>query len=338
MHNDSPSVQNLLGLSLMHLEPRQPFSLPATLRFILSPPPLLNGRQFSPLLDYFEEGEYRRVAELGGRTVLYGVQETPGHGLRARILGGPDDAAARAAIGELVARQFSISLDLAPFYRRARGDRVLALLVRHFRGMRIPQAPSVFETIVSAILEQQVNLSFAHQVKLALIESLGGNVDWQGRRYRFFPLPAALAIVTPRQLRRLQISGPKARYIIAIARATVDGSLDLEGLRAIEERAAHERLLEYKGVGPWTAHYAGLRALGHLDCLPAADVGLQKAVQRFYGLRKQPDARRVERLARAWAGWRSYATFYLWMTYWQDEAWKARLQRQIRSRPHKEEA
>jgi DNA-3-methyladenine glycosylase II len=58
-----------------------------------------------------------------------------------------------------------------------------------------------------------------------------------------------------------------------------------------------------------------MRALGHLDSLPAADVGLQKAIMQFYGLRKLPSPLRVGQIARAWAGWRSYATFYLWLTF-----------------------
>lgn len=318
----------------MFLTPREPFSFGRTLRFVLSPPVLLNGRKFAPLLDYLEEGEYRRVVEIAGQPVLYGVrEETRGgrRGLRVRVLAGPSDAAACRAVRALVTRQFSTELDLAPFYRLAQSDPAMARLTDCFRGMRIPQAPSVYETVISAILEQQVNLSFAHQVKKALIETYGDSVDFQGRRYNAFPQPAALAIATPRKLLRLQISGPKARYIIAISRATLDGSLDLEGLRAVEPAAAHERLLAQKGVGPWTAQYVGLRALGHRDCLPAADVGLQKALQRFYGLRKQPTMPRVEKMARQWSGWRSYATFYLWMTFWEDAAWKQNLAESLRS-------
>ena len=308
----------------MLLKPREPFSFTRTLRFILSPPPLLNGRKFTPLLDYLEDGEYRRVAEIGSEPILYGVAaERLGstESLRVRILAGAFGPGVVDAVRGLVERQFSTNLDLAPFYRLAARDPVLAGLCRHFRGMRIPQAQSVYETVVCAILEQQVNLTFAHQVKKALIETYGHHVGFQGRRYNAFPLPAALAIATPRQLRRIQISGPKARYIIAISRAVLDGSLDLEGLRAREPALAHEKLLSQKGVGPWTAQYVGLRALGYIDCLPAADVGLQKAIQRFYGLRKQPTPSRVEALARNWAGWRSYATFYLWLTFWEERAW-----------------
>lgn len=323
----------------MLIEPRQPFDFARTLRFILSPPALLNGREFAPLLDYFVEGEYRRVAEVEAQPVLYGVSESRrgrSRALRAQILAGPTDAGAERAVAMLVERQFSTRLDLAPFYRLASGDRVLARLVRHFDGMRIPQAPTVYETLISAIIEQQVNLSFAHQVKKALIEAYGSSVEFEGRRYNAFPSPATLAITTPRELRRLQVSGPKARYIIEISRQALDGTVDLEGLRQIEPARAHEQLLRHKGVGPWTAQYVGLRALGHRDCLPAADVGLQKVVKRLYGLRRDLTEARVAKLATAWAGWRSYATFYLWLTYWEDEAWKGRLQAEIRSQQARE--
>ncbi len=251
-------------------------------------------------------------------------------GLAVRCLAGLPEAPAQAGevereVRTLVERQFSTRLDLAPFYRLAQADPVLSKLTAHFDGMRIPQAPAVYESLIGAILEQQVNLTFAHQVKKALIETYGTGVDHQGRRYKAFPEPAALAITTPRELRGLQISGPKARYIIGISRAALDGTVDLEGLREMDPAVAQAKLLEFKGVGLWTAHYVGLRALGHLDCLPVADVGLQKSIQRFYGFRSQPSPRRIERLARNWTGWRSYATFYLWLTYWEDAAWKEHL-------------
>jgi DNA-3-methyladenine glycosylase II len=314
------------------LAPCPPFDFARTLRFILSPPPA-NGRTYAPLLDYFEEGEYRRVLRVGEQAILYGVSEVwaPKRSeLRVRVLSGATDEQTLAAVVAQVKRQFSTDLDLAPFYRLAKQDRVLSRLVDHFLGMRVPQAPDVFETLICAILEQQVNLSFAHQVKRALIERYGVAVEYQGRRYNAFPEPAALAITTPRELLRLQISGPKARYIIGIAQAVLDGTLDLEALRQLEPAAAQAKLRAHKGVGPWTAQYVGLRALGHLDCLPAADVGLQRAIQHLYGLRKQPTAARVEKLAKAWAGWRSYATFYLWLTYWEEPGWKQNLIEELR--------
>ena len=318
----------------MLIHPREPFNFAQTLRFILAPPPLLNGRIFEPLLDYFIDGEYRRVLELGDRMVLYGVREEgrPNKpALRVRILAGPDNDQSRRVVVAEVARQFSTDLDLQPFHALAEKDPVLRHLVVQFRGMRIPQAPRVFEILISAIIEQQVNLSFAHKVKKVLIDKYGRSMEFEGCQYSSFPDAAALAATTPSELLPLQVSGPKARYIITISRRVIDGTLDLENLAQHEPQVAHDKLLELLGVGHWTAQYVGLRALGHLDCLPAADVGLQKVIHHFYGLRKRPKPERVQEMARAWQGWRSYATFYLWLTYWENAEWKNRVRDEIRA-------
>ncbi len=98
----------------MLIRPRAPFSLAHTLRFILSPPALLNGRKFEPLLDYFLDREYRRATEVGGQPVLYGVREERSR-LEARILAGPNDPATERAVAAQVERQFATNLDLRPF-------------------------------------------------------------------------------------------------------------------------------------------------------------------------------------------------------------------------------
>lgn len=315
------------------LRPRRPFHFGRTLRFILTPPALLNGRRFEPLLDYWVDGELRRAAELAGEPALYGVSEDGAGGgdLRVRILKGPRGREALDTAIEVVRRQLSLDLDLAPFYALARRDPVLRRLAFYFRGMRIPQSASPYESLISAILEQQINLSFAHQVKKALIAGYGQTIEYGGERYNLFPRPQALAAATPAALREIQISGPKARYIIAISEAIAAGALDLDALLLLPPAEAQDRLLELKGVGAWTAHYVGMRAFGHPDCLPAADVGLQKSMEYFYGLRKQPACARVETMARQWRGWRSYATFYLWLTYWEDKQWKEKVRAEIKS-------
>ena len=317
---------------LVLLQPQQPFDFLRTLKFILSPPALLNGRDFSPIMDHFQDGEYRRAIRINGQPVLYGVSEEQNSSLprlKVRVLAGTGGPGLAHRVQKAVARQFAAELDLAPFYRLAQKDPVLGKLVDRFRGLRIPQTPSVYECVVCAILEQQINLSFAHQVKKALVEAYGGTIEFKGKQYSAFPEPATLAAATPAEFRKLQISGPKARYIIEISRAITEGRVDLEALRSAAPEPARTRLLEHKGVGPWTAEYVCLRALGMPDHLPASDVGLQKAIQLFYRLRKIPSPARVEQLAGKWAGWRSYATFYLWLTYWEQADWKQSLLAEI---------
>ncbi len=101
----------------MLLRPREPFNFARTLRFILSPPELLNQRRFPPLLDYFEDEEYRRVADIGGQLALYGVREETDAGkpaLRVRVLAGAAEETVRRSVVTQVERQFSTNSTFPP--------------------------------------------------------------------------------------------------------------------------------------------------------------------------------------------------------------------------------
>ncbi len=52
--------------------------------------------------------------------------------------------------------------------------------------------------------------------------------------------------------------------------------------------------------------------LGRPDVLPVGDLGIRNAVRQAYGLRKLPDAKRLEKIAKPWRPYRSLASLYLW--------------------------
>jgi AraC family transcriptional regulator of adaptative response / DNA-3-methyladenine glycosylase II len=102
---------------------------------------------------------------------------------------------------------------------------------------------------------------------------------------------------------------PKARAaaIRGLAAAVAAGELDLDAPARPAE--ALERLRAIPGVGPWTAEYVALRALGEPDAFPATDLGLRRAL----GPPGRPlAARALERQAEAWRPWRAYAAMALW--------------------------
>jgi AraC family transcriptional regulator of adaptative response / DNA-3-methyladenine glycosylase II len=59
------------------------------------------------------------------------------------------------------------------------------------------------------------------------------------------------------------------------------------------------------GVGPWTAQYIALRALGWPDAFPHSDAGLLKAL----GTR---DPTQALQRAQIWRPYRGYAAIHLW--------------------------
>jgi AraC family transcriptional regulator of adaptative response / DNA-3-methyladenine glycosylase II len=86
-----------------------------------------------------------------------------------------------------------------------------------------------------------------------------------------------------------------------------EGTLDLDGGMAPE--VVRERLLALPGIGPWTADYVALRALGEPDAFPAGDLGLRRA----FAVSGRPLApRELEERAKAWRPWRGYAALLLW--------------------------
>ena len=68
-------------------------------------------------------------------------------------------------------------------------------------------------------------------------------------------------------------------------------------------------LLELPGIGPWTADYVAMRALGHPDVFLPTDIGVRNAVA---GLGHDPAA--VIGDSERWRPWRSYALMHLWNT------------------------
>ena len=78
-------------------------------------------------------------------------------------------------------------------------------------------------------------------------------------------------------------------------------------------------LLAVPGIGPWTASYVAMRALGDPDVFLEGDLGVRKAAA-LLGLPRTPRA--LAEHARRWGPWRSYAVLHLWASL--TSPWRAR--------------
>lgn len=181
-------------------------------------------------------------------------------------------------------------------------DPALAPLVSAAPGLRSPGAVDGGEILVRAIVGQQVSVAAARTVLGRLASEHGDPI--KGERLRLFPAPGTLASVDPESL---PMPAARGRALVGAAAALASGDLDLEP--GADPARARATLLELPGVGPWTASYVAMRALGDPDVLMAGDLGLERGLQRL-GL---PGRRRalIERAER-WRPWRSYATHHLW--------------------------
>ncbi|HKG40246.1 MAG TPA: AlkA N-terminal domain-containing protein [Conexibacter sp.] len=181
-------------------------------------------------------------------------------------------------------------------------DPLLAPLVRRAPGRRVPGAVDGAELAVRAVLGQQVSVAGARTLAGRLTATLGeplpdglaGDVLTHA-----FPSAQALAAADPA---RLPLTRARARALVTLcgAIAADDGSLALDP--GADRDATRERLLTLPGIGPWTAEYIAMRALGDPDAFPATDLGVRKAIERL-GHAADPDR---------WRPWRAYAVQHLW--------------------------
>ena len=106
----------------------------------------------------------------------------------------------------------------------------------------------------------------------------------------------------------LGLTGGRIKTLKGFARAVADGSVTFSPATDLEDKVAE--LCAVPGIGPWTAHYIALRAVGEPDAFPAADLGLRKAA----GPAGAPvSTKALEEMAESWRPWRGYAALLLWM-------------------------
>jgi DNA-3-methyladenine glycosylase II len=185
----------------------------------------------------------------------------------------------------------------------ARRDPVLAGLIRRHGecGLARSEHTDPFAALIRAIVSQQLSTKAAatiHARFRALFEGV--------------PHPSQVEAVTDDRLRAVGLSSQKLAYVRDLCRRVQDGSLPLHDLDGMSDERVIETLTQVKGIGRWTAEMFLMFRLQRPDVLPVDDLGIVKAVQRAYGLRKTPTPERLTSIGEAWRPYRSVACWYLW--------------------------
>jgi AraC family transcriptional regulator of adaptative response / DNA-3-methyladenine glycosylase II len=194
-------------------------------------------------------------------------------------------------------------------------DPLLGALVRRSPGRRVPGSVDGAELAFRAVLGQQVSVAGARTLAGRLVTRCGEPLPEtlaaeDGEPTHLFPGPPAVAAAA---LEGLGIPRARRETLRTLARALAGGGIILDP--GSEREDVERRLLKLRGIGPWTASYVAMRALGDPDAFLASDLGVKKAVVR---LGHAGDRRSVASLAERWRPWRAYATQHLWASL-QDE-------------------
>jgi AraC family transcriptional regulator of adaptative response / DNA-3-methyladenine glycosylase II len=174
-------------------------------------------------------------------------------------------------------------------------------------GVRVPGCFDSFEMAVRAVLGQQITVKAARTLGKRFAETLGRKIETPFEDlFCVFPGPkdiCNLKAPVENTLGPLGITGMRARSILALAEALIQGQITLSAKADPENEI--KKLLDLPGIGTWTAQYIALRALGWPDAFPHTDYGVKKAL----GGMKSDE---ILKLSEAWRPWRSYAVINLW--------------------------
>jgi DNA-3-methyladenine glycosylase II len=202
-------------------------------------------------------------------------------------------------------------LNLKPFYRLVRKDDLLAPIVPRFRGLKLPASPTVFESLVMAVLSQQVNLTFAYSIKKELVETFGEKWSVNGETYYAFPTPERFATETAESLLRFRLSRAKAGTLARLGETFASGALKEQELAALSDEEVVERLIQIKGIGRWSAEIALLRGLARVDAFPGGDLGVVKYIaQGLLGKAEKASEADMRAFAECWRPYRGLALIY----------------------------
>lgn len=181
----------------------------------------------------------------------------------------------------------------------ARRDRRLGAVMERLGPLEREVIPDLFAALVHAIVGQQVSMS----VQRTLWERVRGTLGEVS--------PARVLAVAPEDLRALGLSRRKADYVREAAQAVLDGRLDMDALREMEDAAVCDALTGLRGVGLWTAEMLLLFSLQRQDVFSFDDLAIQRGLRMLYR-HKTIDRERFERYRRRFSPYGSVASLYLW--------------------------
>ncbi len=191
-------------------------------------------------------------------------------------------------------------------------------ILSHFRKNDPRIVPLLESIVLEEIVSRRPQDFFVSLTSEIIGQQLSGRVAdvIEGRFRKLFGrkriTPAAVLAVSDDALRGTGMSWSKVHFIKDLADKVVKKDVDLSRLTTLDDHDVIIELTKIKGIGPWTAEMFLIFTLGRPDVFSYGDLGLRQAIQKLYGLRKEPTVRQMERLTKRWSPYRTHAARVLW--------------------------
>jgi AraC family transcriptional regulator of adaptative response / DNA-3-methyladenine glycosylase II len=243
---------------------------------------------------------FERVFRIGDE-VGHFTARIPANAARVRLTIVIADPRHLLEIVSRVRRMFDLDSDPMLIADSFAQSPLLSRLHRRFPGLRVPGGWDPFETAICSILGQLVSAAQRVNLVAQLVAAYGEQVahPLTGAACYLFPGPEKLA---ESDLLKVRTTPGRKEAIREFSRRVLSGSISLS--EAQDPLSFRKALLETRGIGPWSAEYISLRAIGDTDAFPRTDLILKRVLEKHPNL----DFQSIK-------PWRAYAAIYLWKAF-----------------------
>ncbi|HSW89433.1 MAG TPA: DNA-3-methyladenine glycosylase [Patescibacteria group bacterium] len=183
-------------------------------------------------------------------------------------------------------------------------DPILFAAAQKFELQPLQRSDDLFESLSESIISQQLSVKVS-DVLFARFKKLFPKEKISAKQ---------LSLLPDETIRTHGISWAKIRALKDLARHVNENLLELHRIDDLSNENVTAELVRVKGIGPWTAEMFLMFSLAREDIFSTRDLGLKRAIQKIYGLTKEPDEKKLLSLSKKWSPYRTYACRILWKT------------------------
>ncbi len=180
-------------------------------------------------------------------------------------------------------------------------DPTLGDLIVRIGSLEERNAESYFISLVSSIISQQLSTKVA-DVIYARFEALFNDQI----------TPQEVLKIEDQTIRDIGISWSKIKYIKALSEYALKSNKVFEKFDSMSDEEIIKELTQVKGIGRWTAEMFLIFTMERPDVFSFGDLGLKRAIQRWYGFKTEPKESQIAKITLQWKPYRSIASRYLW--------------------------
>ena len=183
-----------------------------------------------------------------------------------------------------------------------RCDPVIAQLVREIGPFQLKKNRKYFQVLCKAIISQQISTKAAESITSRFWQLFDGHA----------PNPQGIGEMPESTLKGVGLSRQKVAYLKDLGRHFAEKSIRPHRLPHLSNEEVIGQLTGVYGIGQWTAEMFLIFSLNRMDVLPVADLGLQIAIQKLYGMKSRPTTKKIHSLGKKWHPLETVATWYGW--------------------------